>query len=96
MGAFFHVQKSLKNLIKPIDKYDKMVYNIDEQGKAKGGAMMENRDAETLVELYRSLWERASDELDRAKRQLEDLKQENAVLRRVIDRQYERRVRREG
>ena len=54
--------------------------------------MREARDAEVLVDLYRTLWERASDELDRAKRQLEDVKQENAVLRRVIDRQYERRV----
>lgn len=54
---------------------------------------MEVRDTGELVDLYRTLWERASDELDRAKRQLEDLKQENAVLRRVIDRQYERRVR---
>lgn len=54
---------------------------------------MEARDAEVLVDLYRTLWERASDELDRAKRQLEDLKSENQVLRRVIDRQYERRLR---
>ena len=57
------------------------------------GGCKKLRDSETLVELYRSLWERASDELDRTKRQLEDLKQENAVLRRVIDRQYERRLR---
>lgn len=55
--------------------------------------MMEVRDTEELVDLYRTLWERASDELDRAKRQLEDLKIENQVLRRVIDRQYERRLR---
>ena len=54
---------------------------------------MEVRDTNELVDLYRTLWERASDELDRAKRQLEDLKIENQVLRRVIDRQFERRVR---
>ena len=53
---------------------------------------METRDAEILADLYRTLWERASDELDRARRKIDDLEAENRVLRRVIDRQYERRV----
>ena len=54
---------------------------------------METRDAEILADLYRTLWERASDELDRARRKIDDLEAENRVLRRVIDRQFERRVR---
>lgn len=55
--------------------------------------MMEVRDTEELVDLYRTLWERASDELDRARRKIDDLEAENRVLRWVIDRQFERRVR---
>ena len=39
--GLFHAQKSLKNLIKPIGKYDKMVYNIDKQ-RGKGSKNNEN------------------------------------------------------
>lgn len=55
---------------------------------------METRDAEMLVDLYRTLWERASDELDRARHKADVLEAENRVLRRVIDRQFERGIRR--